>query len=57
MNEREEASPRNTTGGVTGGGKTGKNQGERNKIANVRPGRVPGGEERKKEKRRDDTQR
>lgn len=57
MNEIEEASPRNTTGGVTGQGKSGKNQEEENKMANVRPGRVPGGEERKKEKRRDDTQR
>lgn len=57
MNEIEEASPRNTTGAVTGRGKSGKNQEEENKMANVRPGRVPGGEERKKEKRRDDTQR
>lgn len=57
MNEIEEASPRNTTEGVTGQGKSGKNQEEENKMANVRPGRVPGGEERKKEKRRDDTQR
>ena len=56
MRERKHH-PETPRGGVTGGGKTGKNQGERNKIANVRPGRVPGGEERKKEKRRDDTQR
>ena len=57
MKEREEASPRNTSAGVSGRGKSGREQGERNNMAAVHPGRVAGGEERKKEKRRDAVQR
>ena len=57
MKEREEASPRNTSAGVRGRGKSGREQGERNNMAAVHPGRVAGGEERKKEKRRDAVQR